>query len=285
MSTVSIVQKVRRAFKDMPDFTRLVGTVDATTNPVTVTVASGEGGKIPTSGARIEWDDATGETGTVVALPGTDQWQILRDDYGAAAPTLSTHATGARILIDPRFEYARISDVVGSIINALWPDIWVPLETTLTYQATNDYYSPTPSDVEDVSYIYQIYQGTFTRYDATFIPATVSDNTNFPRGAIVIERGVFISGTTIYVAYKAIPTVTNLLTRQEDLVTDGVIAQLTMFEEASSIGPSSALINKTVQAGSSLRAGAVLWQQYMDRRNQERIRLMADEAAEVIIRG
>jgi hypothetical protein len=277
----TLVRKVRRAFNDMPDFAHTTGTVDGTTNPVVVTLVAGQGVKAG-PGTRIEWDDGTGETGSI-STQDADTWTVYRSDFGEG---LSTHASGARILISPRFEYNRITDVITSIINGLWPDIWVPLETTIPYQGSAEYFSPSVADIEDISYVYQVYAGSVYRYmNVGYVPPILADNTNFASGFVTIPFGTLVDTSTIYVAYKAVPTVANLLARQEDLVVDGTIAQLAMTEEVNFTGPSAQAVDRALAGSDKLRAGSVLWGQYQDRLQQERIRLLADEAEGTLIRG
>lgn len=283
MALADLITKTRRRLGDRPRFVRVSNTTNNSTNPVTVNLQTGEGALFPSAGGYVEWDDGTGEGGIVLnVVPEDDEITISRSAYGEA---LAGHAAGAKLLLAPRFEYFVLADLATDIVDEFWPSIWIPKETTLTYQSTNDYYSPTPDDIAEITYAYQLSAGSRWPLRATFLPAELADNTNFPRGAITIPLGATADNSVIYLSYKAIPTVANLLVRQEGLVVDGVIAKVTIDEEIRHVAPAASSTERRVADGAKLRAGAIAWQQFQERLQRERVRLLVEEVQGPRFRG
>jgi hypothetical protein len=268
-----IVRQVRRIMHDRP--VRVVAaTPVADASAASVELVAGHGARL-SQGSIVEWDDGTGEVDSVASVAAD---VMVFDVRGLDNPADAVaHDTGARLLVDPRYDRKQVEDQASSVLDALWPWVWVPRETTLAYQSTNDYFLPTATDIANVVYAYQLSGGRLYRYDMDWLPPRLADDANFPNGAVILKDPLADS-TTIYLAYRAVPTAENLLTRQIPLVALGVAAKLQMLEEATHVEPASTAIEQLVGDGARARAGALFESLFESRRTDERNRLEAEEA-------
>lgn len=277
-----LVRQIRRRVGDKPDQSRITIAVDD--NDTTLTLPTGHvSTKFPRPGLAIEFDDGTGEEALIDSVdPGANTMEVLRGHNGTQA---HPHEINCAVLAPPRYSFFDITEAVDHIIDLeCWPNIWSARELSLAYQSTNDYYSPDVSDIEEVSYCYQLVSGGRYRLACAFLSPDVADAANFPRGALIIPETVDMS--TIYVAYRARLTVSNLSPSQEALVRLGVVAHLLMIEEAQQVAPGAGQLDRRVSEGATQRAGLLLWQRFMDARSQERINLISEEQqGSIFVRG
>lgn len=275
MSTyASLIRQIRRRMGDRPE------RVFVQDNPLTagaalMTILAADVGKFPNSSIFLNFDDGTDEL-VITTAPADTATNTIAIARGQDGTTGASHAQNAAALFRPRHSNAEIIDVVDYLIgDELWPQVWTPAETTLAFQSVNDYFSPTPTDIGEIAYAYQLSGGQVAELHAEFIPPNLADNTNFPRGAVLIRRTV--DSSTIYLAYRAKPTLATL-GDLEKLGVLGCIADLTMREEAEHVGPAATAVDHRVSDGSKLRAGAVLWDRFNSSRMQKYISLQHEEA-------
>lgn len=270
----TLVRRLRQQLGDRPDRSRIETTaLTAVAGPSDMLVPAGHTAKFR-PGTPIEWDDDTGERGQVNSVTtDTNIVSVLRARDGTAA---AAHAVGTDVLIDPRISFPQASEILDEIIDAeLWPWVWVFAESTLPYQATNTYYSPTPADIQEVTSAYQLVSGYDEPVSFRWLGPELVDATNFPRGAIVIPETQ--DSSTIYFAYRAIPTLATLTTRLERIALVGASAEYLQLEEGEHVGGSPSVIERQVGDGASLRAGIARWDRFLQLRQLEQIRLLDEE--------
>lgn len=279
---VDIVRSVRRRVGDKPDQSRITIAVDADDDELTL--PSGHVSvKFPKAGGYIEFDDGSGEQALIDTMDaGANTLSILRGHNGTQA---TSHEINCTILLPPRYDFVDYVERIDAVIDAeLWPHVWIAMETTLAAQTTNEYYSPTVADIEDVSYAYQIVSGEKRRLHVEWLDPAVADDLNFPRGAVIIRETWDTS--TIFVAYKALPTISNLTPALVATVKLGVTATLLMEEESQLLSPDARQLDRRVSEGSNVRAGSLLWQRFIQQRDNVRLQLLDDEQAGTIyVRG
>lgn len=263
---------------DQPDSTRIITSGISDVDTVVSIPAGHVSVKFPRIGATVEFDDDSNERALVDAIdPSLDQITLVRGQDGTIA---QSHAVGTRILIDPRFSREAVEDAINHIIDVeFWPAIWHPGEGTLTYQSTNEYYDPGVSDIEDVVWAYQLSSGVIVPCRVTFMSPTLADDANFPQGTIIIPWTYDTS--TIYFGYRSRITVSNLSASQEHLVTLGATGHLLMLEETLHVAPSASMLERRVNDGSKLRAGATLWQRFEEAKVREQVNLISEEGIRV----
>ena len=269
----ALVRSIRRKVGDRPDSSRITAGIDD--NDTTITLPNGHvSTKFPRAGGYIEFDDGTGEEALIDDTdPGANTMELIR---GWNDTTAVPHGINAVIIRPPRYSFAEVVEAIDHIIDLeCWPNIWCARELSLTWQSDQEYYDPGVSDVEEISYAYQLVDGSRYRLQATFMSPDVSDAVNFPDGAIIVPGGVDTSD--IYVAYRARLTVSNLSPGQEALVRLGTTAHLLMLEEATQVAPGAGQLDRRVSEGATQRAGALLWQRFVEARAQHRIDLLSEE--------
>jgi hypothetical protein len=271
----ALVRQVSRILKDNPDYVLMTNALAASTTDVTVTLDTGEGAGIQ-KGMVLETDDFSKNTATEpllvrsVSVDAVVVRRAFRD-----ANLLFAHDATTYLRIDPRFSDNRIYDTLLEVAqNELWPQVWNPGETTLVYQAANEYYSPSVSNIEEVICVYQLSGGRKWFLQFEWFPEELSDSSNFPNGMLVIPGTV--DSSTIYVAYKAMPVAFGSpnTVQVDNLLTLGAASLLATGEEIVGVAPDRGTVSQGVQGGDRARAGAVNWRQFTSRRQQEANRLL-----------
>jgi len=272
-----LVRDVRRSVRDFPDVTwvtdnPLAAGAALLTLPSTTDVA-----KFPKSGMTIEFDDPSAERAkTTAAADVTATTVAIR--RGQDGTVARSHVLDTPVLIEPRFSRQEIVNAISLIVDSeLWPQVWLSGELQLTYQAGSEYYAAPVPDIMECSYAYQLSAGLIYACHVDFLQSPIADQTNFPNGAILLRRPQ--DAGTIYVAYRAKPSVGTLSGVCRNLVLMGATAHLLMLEEAVHVGPGASAIEKRVADGSKLRAGATLWQRFINARQQAGVSLASGEAA------
>lgn len=280
---VSLVRRVRRAVGDRPLRTWILDD-PLTAGATSITIDADHAGYFPSAGIEICFDDATDEmcVTTGPADPETGGVPVARGQDGTNA---TEHAKGVALLKSPRFSSAQILDAVHMIVdNELWPDVWVPAEATLAYQATSEYYAAPMPDIEEIVYAYQLSGGRIWPVRARFLSQELARDADFPDGAIIVD-GAY-DAVDIRCAFRVRPTVGTLTSELEHLVVLGAAAHLVLGEELAYSGGADDAVSRRLDPGTKLRAGAVNWDRFRDARAKERIRLQhAEQLARVKLFG
>lgn len=274
-TALDLVRRVRRLGRDRPDRTRITDATGIDENTLTITLPAGHQAKLPQAGTVLEPDDGFGELIETVDRSDSNVIDVYRGFDGTQP---SAHETGTVLLIKPRWFYADVIEALDTVIGLeFWPHVWVPGELELTYQSSDDFYPLPVAGVDEVSHVYQLQSGRFYQLAWKLISPELGDNANFPNGGLAVP-GAF-AGSQIYVAYRGQPTILNLTGDLEKLAVMGALANLVMTEESVLVGPDTRLVDTNLQAGSRLRAGAVLWQRFEGARSTTRIALQETEDA------
>lgn len=277
MSSVpDLVARVRRKMKDRSTAFLVLSaapTADVSTN---LQLEAGMVNTLfPSPGATIEWVGAAERAYVSAVDPDTDIITVLR---GAEGTAKALHNINERAVRDPRFAFADVQDELNGIVTSeLWPYVWVPKETTLTYQSLTDYYVPAGSatDIEQVSYAYQLTGGILARVHVTWLGREIADAANFPNGAFVIPYALDVG--SIYVGYRAKPTVDNLTPELEDLLITGTVARMLGDDETAAVGGDRPMLEGRVPAGARQRAGLIRWAQFETSRSRLQAHLSVAE--------
>lgn len=269
-----LIRRVRRATKDRPA-RAWVADNPLTATATDLTVGAGDIGNFKEAGKELCFDDGTDELviTTGAADSTTNKITMVRGQDGTAG---TEHILATAVLIKPRFTNAEIIDAISTVIdNLLWPKIWVPAETTLAYQSTNDYFSPTLPGIDEIGLAYQLVSGGFYKIAAELVRGPFADDANFPNGAIIISSTV--DSSTIYLSVHLRPAVDNLDIEAENLTVAGASALLVEAEEMAHVGGATTAVDKTVADGSKLRAGVVLMQRFENMLDRRRVALASAE--------
>jgi hypothetical protein len=269
------MRRVRRRVKDQP--VRVMIQDNPLTNvDTTISLRAGDAPRFRDSGIPCCFDDGTDEL-IITADPADSTANTLNVDRAQDGTTGTEHAQNTPLLIRPRFTNAEILDRLASIVETeLFPHVWLAGESSIDYQAANEYYEPVVPDIEEIDYAYQLSGGFRYPLHIDFLSRTLADDANFPNGAITVLDDT-PDATKIYFAYKARPTIGSLSAGLENLTLMAVVADMVMAEEASHVGGDTSATQRRVEDGSRLRAGAVLWDRFEAARAQERIRLQSEE--------
>lgn len=271
----SMLRRIRLRAKDNPKRV-LIQNNPLTAGGVSITLRAADVGHFKDIGIECCFDDGNDEL-VITTAPADTTLFTLPVDRGQAGTAATEHTQNTALLIRPRFSNAEILDHLVSIVEGeLFPEVWLAGESTLIYQATNEYYAPGVPDIEEIVYAYQLSGGLKYPVMFDFLSPALADDTNFPNGAItLIEPLADVS--TIYFAYRARPTLGTLSSTLEGLAVQATLAALVMAEEAAHVGGDTSAVQRRVEDGSRLRAGAVLWDRFEAARTQERIRLQSEE--------
>lgn len=269
-----LLRRVRRRVKDQP-IRVLIQDNPLVPADATISLRAGDAPRFRDSGLPCCFDDGTDEL-IITSAPADSTANTLAVDRGQDGTTATEHVQNMALLIRPRFTNAEILDRVTSIVETeLYPHVWLAGESSLEYQASNEYYPPDVPDIEEVVYAYQLSGGFRYPLRVDFLSRSLADDANFENGAITLFDEP--DATTIYYAYKARPTIGSLSGALENLTVMATVADMVMAEEASHVGGDTSAVQRRVEDGSRLRAGAVLWDRFEAARNQERIRLQSEE--------
>jgi hypothetical protein len=242
----------------------------------TISLRAGDAPRFRDSGLPCCFDDGTDEL-IITSAPADSTANTLEVDRGQDGTTASEHTEDTPLLIRPRFTNAEILDRVVSIVETeLYPHVWLAGESSLDYQASTEYFEPIVPDIEEIDYAYQLSGGNRYPLQVDFLSRTLADDANFPNGAITVVDAL-ADATKIYFAYKARPTIGSLSGALENLTIMATTADMVMAEEAAHVGGDTSAVQRRVEDGSRLRAGAVLWDRFEAARAQERIRLQSEE--------
>lgn len=270
-----LLRRVRRRVKDFP-VRVMIQDNPLTPGDTTISLRVGDAPRFRDSGIPCCFDDGTDEL-IITVDPADSTANTLQVDRAQDGTTATEHEMDTPLLIRPRFTNAEILDRLTSIVESeLFPHVWLAGESSIEYQAANEYYDPIVPDIEEIDYAYQLSGGFRYPLHVDFLSRTLSDDANFPNGAITI-LGAEADATTIYFAYKARPTIGSLSGALENLAVMATVADMVMAEEASHVGGDTSAVQRRVEDGSRLRAGAVLWDRFEAARAQERIRLQSEE--------
>lgn len=271
---LDMVRRIRRTGRDRPDRTKIdfAGGIDNSIRAINI--PAGHLNKFPQSGVLLEPDDGRGEL--MYTTGRDDDANTLLVDRGADGTAATAHDNQTVLLIKPRWLALDIMEAVNTIIDLeLWPHVWVPGETTIDYQSANSYFGFEVADVDEVSYVYQLLGGEQYKIGHRHIAASLSDDANFPNGFLLLPGA--IDASTIYVAYRSRPTLANLTPELEQLVVLGAMAQLQLTEESASTAPDTSVVDRSLQPGSHLRAGALGLQRFQGARSALMISLQQAE--------
>ncbi len=269
---VALVRTVRTAARDRPDRTVVAGTALDQGDTV-ITLPAGHVRKFPQAGSEIEFDDS-GERALIIARDeDAGTIEVMRGLDGTEA---IDHPLDTVILIAPRFAFTEIMEALNFVIDTeMWPHVWVPGETVLAFQSTNDYFSPDLPDIRELVYAYQVSNGRLIEVPARFLSRELAGDAAFPNGAILISSTV--DSTDIFVSYRILPSMDNLTAPLERLVVLGAHGHLLLNEEGAYVGPDRSATERTLQPGSRLRAGAVLWDRFEKSRDRHMVTLQQAE--------
>jgi hypothetical protein len=272
----TLVSKVRWQIGDRPLRSRTVNALnstDAAGFERVVTLPSGHASRFSV-GMRVEFDDDSEEATEVTAVDTSAGTVTLM--RGQEMTAISAHAAATALLIAPRFSYVQVADALTDIVEGeLWPDIWIPSEFTMPYEA-DGVYAPAVTGLEDVRWIYQAVAGDepYIIEDFTFISAEQAD-AGYPNGMLLVPD--YYDSSQLYIYGRLRPTTTNLTDRLLRLSAIGVSAQLSDLGEVQLVGPDASAAERRIQEGSRARAGANLWDRFERRRWREHVNLSEDE--------
>lgn len=276
----SILRRVGRLLRDYPASVLSVNALNADSTQTSITFDTGEGAKLR-EGMILESDDWGQNNGVepILIRSVTGDTATVRRAYQNTS-FLFAHQANTFFRVAPRFSWNRIYDAVVEVVTGeLWPQVWIPRNTTVAWQATNEWFPVGVNDFEEVILAYQLVSGVKYELHAEFMPPEIADDTNFPNGALVIRRTVDTS--TIYVAYKARPaqplgSATNNTNQIDSLIVLGAAGFLQQEEEVPHLAPGRALIEQRIAGPEKLQAGAAILGQFEKRRQQEHLNLEAE---------
>lgn len=127
-SAQTLVNRVRRMLRDWPDYDAITASVSNAA--VTLAVADST---LYTPRWEVELDS---ELMFVRALPGGTSLTVKR---GAKGSTAASHASGAAVLIRPRFYAVEMIDALNAGVNAAFPKIYKPVIDTSVATAESTY--------------------------------------------------------------------------------------------------------------------------------------------------
>lgn len=276
-----LVHKVRRTLHDFPDRSFVTGSSTGSANTPEATVlelAAGDYVKFKSGGVTVEFDDGTDERAvTTGPADSTDNTVVIRRGMdGTSAPD---HAIDTPVLIEPRFGFAQITEALHLVIDTeLWPYVWIKGETTITPNFSVDHYAAPVAGMEEVVFAYQISAGFLYPIVAKLISGSVGDDSTFPNGGLIIQPR-FTDTSPVYVAYRARPTLGTIVAGSslEHLALLGAESHLMLMEESTHLAPAASAVQKGIDPGAKLRAGAVQWQRFEEARQRESISLTHEE--------
>lgn len=232
------------------------------------------------SSGLIEIDE---ELMWVTSISGNTLTVTMRGAYGTTA---ATHAAGAFVRNSPRFPRESIKRAINDVIRSTYPDLFAVASTELTAAASTLTYS-LPSAVEDVlevswkDALSTGYWNAINRYRVNLN----ANATAYPTGKTIdILQGV-LSGQTINVVYKKVPSVlsalTDLLTSSglqesaRETIVYGACSRLVGYLDPAMLQTSAAeakAING-VDPSSMLNAARFFYQMHLQARAEEARRL------------
>lgn len=121
---------VRLKLGDEPAIDFTTGAVNASTVTIPVNDMSLWG-----KGTKLVWDDSP-ERSLVTATAGSSgagDITVIRGTHGSSA---SSHASGALLLVEPRFTPSQIDDAINGCIAGLYPSVYAPMFFTVTPSST-----------------------------------------------------------------------------------------------------------------------------------------------------
>jgi hypothetical protein len=283
---VDEIRKLRRQLKDSPDRTFVQDNPLVAGNG-TLTLPAGDASKFATSGVTIEFDDGTDEE--CLTTSAADQTANTVPIHRGMNGTISVdHTIGTTVLIKPRWGYAELAEALTMVVDdELWPHVWVAGEVPVTPDFTKEYIPAPVAGIEELVYGYQLQSGFRYPVHLELLSDTLADDTNFPNGAILIDRSQYVNTSPVYIAYRVRATITTLTPALEHLALMGAAGHLLMLEEAKHVAPASSAIDRRIGDGAKIRAGLVLWQRFEQARIRENISLSHKEQQRrrVIVRG
>lgn len=145
-SADTLVKRVRRFVRDYPDLDVLAASLSS--NGTTISVAD-------TSSlyhANRQVLEIGEELVYVTAIASGSTLTVRR---GVRGTTAATHASGATMLVNPRFFYQDVLDGLNSALDASWPLLYKPVVdgTLFTAQDTYEYVLPTIANGTFIPYI------------------------------------------------------------------------------------------------------------------------------------
>ena len=281
-ATASLMRWIRRRARDLPTRTYVQDNPLSKTSP-TMLIPAADVGFFRSGNLRLCFDDGTTETAfTTDAVDlATNLVPIRRGHDGTDG---IQHSVNTPVLINPRYTNQEIVEELQDVADVeLWPQLWVPGETTIQPTSTFTYFSPLVGDIEELVYAYQLISGYRFNVKATYLPEAEADDADFPYGAVTLWDLKDFS--TVFIAYRARPTLENLTPALEKILRRFALANLVGDEEAALVGADRGAVDALVQEGSRLRAGIVYRQQAEEARSQHMIELLAAEAAQIRLLG
>lgn len=204
------------------------------------TVGTGATIAVPDGTLWVAGDVGEWQTGTV----GGEQFLVqsvsinnLTTVRGHNGTTAEAHTSGDRVVKNPAFQYAQITDAVSAVVDELWPHIYKKVTATVTLLTTGEHHYSVAATFEDLSSVVQMSTGTPDQprfYGGRRNPFTAE----LVRGLPDNFPGAEDTGKTVYLpqVYNTTNTVlVNGIARLTDTVTAGSYDDFSAGVEVSCI--------------------------------------------------
>lgn len=226
--------------------------------------------------------DSYNKTSSVVTImPGFGR--------GYQHSTAAAHNQYAPVIISPSFPRVSIKQAINDTINAVYPKLWSPSSTTLTYNPAVTTYA-LPSEIQDVTTLSWQSVGPSKEW----IPINVwrhdkmANTTAFPTGQTVSIHDRITPGRTIQVAYKKAPTVltnttdefttvTGLPASCRDVIILGAAYKMLSYVDAGRVNLTSAeadAADTKLPSAAGTNVSKYIFALYNQRLNEESTKLM-----------
>lgn len=225
--------------------------------------------------------------GDIAEAPGGEQWYVtavagnnltvIRQWNGT---TLETAAAGTILLKNPRFDLSTIDQVItDTLLSYENLGIYTFGTGSLTLVAGQDAYQPSESDILGMVGVYYKTDTSLLPYPLPFIYSDNLNSTPYSNGQtlILLDWGGKAAGDTLYYTYKKkIDSVTDLLTRQDELTVLGAVYRLLLGTVAPETHDPGKRTDRTVQPGQTGRDASRIEFEFQTMARLERAVLEAD---------
>ena len=255
-----------------------------TTSSTTLTIGSSNNlakGIIEIEDELVLVDSYDKASNTLTIMPGFGR--------GYQHSTAAIHNQYAPVILAPAFPRVSVKQAINDTINAVYPKLWSPASTTLTYNPAVTTYA-LPADTQDVTALSWQSVGPSKEW----IPVNrwradkMANTTAFPTGQTVSIHDRITPGRTIQVAYKKAPTVltnstdefttvTGLPATCRDVIVLGAAYKMLSYVDAGRVNLTSAEADAADTKTPSTAGTSVskyIFALYQQRLNEESAKLM-----------
>jgi hypothetical protein len=203
--------------------------------------------------------------------------------------TAATHTQYAPVILSPAFPRVSIKQAINDTINAVYPKLWTPATTTLTYNPAVTTYA-LPAEIQDVTALSWQSVGPSKEWIPinTWRHDKMANTTVFPTGQTVSIHDRITPGRTIQVAYKKAPTiltnttdefttVTGLPASCRDVIVLGAAYKMLSYVDAGRVNLTSAeadAADTKIPSTAGTNVSKYIFALYQQRLNEESMKLM-----------